>query len=276
MRVLARLRARLSPSMVVAIVAVVFATTGSAFAARSLLTGADIKDGTITRADLSPSAAAAKGAHGARGPRGKRGVRGPEGPQGADGLIGPAGERGPAGATGADGPLGPHGATGAVGPQGPIGPDGPQGIPGQDLVSDLTSGLVDVGTPLALSSSGPAASEGADLLGNIDLTPGSYRIDVTAQFTDTSAPDPALEYGITRLFLDGSPLDGISRSPDTTSFTSDVPDDGNNAAQSSAEFIVNIGDNGSGGQTLNLRGAVRSGESDGATVNAHVLISHIG
>ena len=42
-----------SPAMVVACIAVVLAMTGSAFAARALITGADIKDGSITRADLS-------------------------------------------------------------------------------------------------------------------------------------------------------------------------------------------------------------------------------
>jgi len=264
--------------MVVAVVAVVFATTGSAFAAKSLLTGADIKDGTITRADLSKSAVASlnRHSHDVRGPRGRRGPKGSPGDDGPAGLIGPAGERGPVGAAGPDGPVGPPGSTGPVGPQGDVGPPGPQGPAGQDLVSDLVSGPVDVGAPLALSSSGPAVGEGTDLLGNIDLTAGTYRVDVTVQFTDANTPDAALEYGVARLFLDGAALDNVEGSPDTTIFTSDVPDDGNNAAQASAAFIIGIGDNGSGGQTLTLRGAVRSAESDGAIVNAHVVVSTIG
>lgn len=271
---LQNIKAKASPAMVVAIIAVVLATTGSAFATQTLLTGKDIKDGTITKADLAPSAsAAAKKAK--RGPRGARGPQGEQGEQGPLGLIGPRGERGPAGPTGADGPTGPPGTTGPVGPTGPIGPQGPQGDPGQALVSDTITGggPIDLGTPLTLASTGPDNTEGVDLTdGGIFLSPGQYRIDVTATFIDPNPTDPGVEYGIARLFLStgaGAPLDGA------TLITADLPDDTNNLAQASSAYIVNTGDDGSGGETLTIRGAVRTDEPDGANGTAHVIVSRI-
>jgi hypothetical protein len=46
------MRKRITPSMVVSIVALVFSTTGSAFAAKTLIDGGDIKNGSITSADI--------------------------------------------------------------------------------------------------------------------------------------------------------------------------------------------------------------------------------
>jgi Collagen triple helix repeat (20 copies) len=290
MRVLRALRAKGSPAMIVAIIAVVFATTGSAFAARTLLTGADIQDGTITRADLSKSTVAslkahdARSARGPRGPRGARGARGssgPQGPAGNDGLIGPQGERGPAGAVGPTGPVGPPGSTG---PRGPAGIPGTPGTPGQALVAhQSTPTPIDAGTTLPLASTGPTFTDGVDLVGNVVLTPGQYRVDVNVSFVDPNAANAADEYGVARLFLGSSPLDGATPDPsggatdtDTTLVTGNVPDDQNNAAQAAGSYIVTIGDDGSGGETLTLRGAVRTGEPDGANVSGHVIVTRIG
>ena len=83
-------RFRVSPAMAVAVVAVVLSVTGSAVAAK-LITGKQIKDGSISAKDLSkavrlqlakPGGAGAKGDSGAAGPQG---VPGPKGDAGAAG-----------------------------------------------------------------------------------------------------------------------------------------------------------------------------------------------
>jgi len=101
----------------VAYLALFAALGGSAYAA-VIVTGKNIKDGTVTGRDvknrslgtseLSPTALSSLA--------GGRGPAGPQGPQGD------RGERGPAGPTGDTGSPGPQG------PQGPAGPRGPSGI----------------------------------------------------------------------------------------------------------------------------------------------------
>jgi len=88
-----------SPSLLVAIAAVVVASTGTAVAAKAI-TSKDIKNGTIQLADLS---AAARGA-----------LVGGRGPQGPVGPAGGAGAQGPKGETGATGPAGTSAAGGAA------------------------------------------------------------------------------------------------------------------------------------------------------------------
>ncbi len=64
----------------------------------SSLTGADVKNRSIGTSDLSAGVVAAlKGAAGATGPAGPAGPAGPTGAKGADGATGPAGPVGPAG-----------------------------------------------------------------------------------------------------------------------------------------------------------------------------------
>ena len=108
-----------------AVAALVVAAAGTA-GVQALITGAQIKDGTIQsrdigngtirRADLSGAAVAslrgARGPAGAQGPRGAAGAQGPAGPQG---LAGPQGPQGPAGSPGAAGAAGPAGAEGPPG-----------------------------------------------------------------------------------------------------------------------------------------------------------------
>lgn len=78
-------RFRGSPAMVVALVAVVLSVSGSAVAAK-LITGKQIKNGTITKADLSKAlqarlqATAQPGATGAKGDTGPKGDAGAPGP----------------------------------------------------------------------------------------------------------------------------------------------------------------------------------------------------
>jgi hypothetical protein len=81
---------RLSPSLVITTIALVAAASGTAGAAVSkLITGKQIKDGSIGLVDLSPRARAAL--------RGQQGAAGPQGPAGPPGAPGAPGAPGPAG-----------------------------------------------------------------------------------------------------------------------------------------------------------------------------------
>jgi hypothetical protein len=111
MSVFTKLKKHFTPSTAIAIVALVFAATGGAFAA----TGG----GGSSHATLSASAAKSKAK-----PKTKAGPRGPAGPAGKNGAPGPAG---PAGATGPAGPTGPAGGTG------PAGSPGEPGKPGESV-----------------------------------------------------------------------------------------------------------------------------------------------
>jgi hypothetical protein len=276
-----------SPSMVVAIIAVVLALTGSAFAAQALITGADIKDGSVTRADLSRrTIKSLKGKRGKQGPAGRDGFQGPKGPQGSTGEQGVRGPAGPVGPAGPRGGVGDTGVQGPEGDQGPIGPEGPQGPPGQTLVFNTAVGPTDAGAPLAQSSSGPSDSstDGVEISnGGTFLTAGvQYKVDVFVSFVATA--NPGTEYGVGRLFLDGSPLDGSGSNPtggnadvDTTLVTPDLPNDMSNAAQAAGSYIVTAGDNGGGGEQLTLRGALRTDDATTtANVLGHVIVTQIG
>jgi hypothetical protein len=111
-------------------IAVIAAFAGTAQAARTLITGSQIKNGTITGADVKTgsltginvkngsiglydlTAPARLFLHGAIG---RTGAAGATGATGATGLTGERGPSGPA-AAGAEGPAGPTGATGPAGP----------------------------------------------------------------------------------------------------------------------------------------------------------------
>ena len=76
--------------------------------AAAAATSRTIRDGTLLRRDLGPTA-----------------------PLGPAGAIGPAGPAGAAGQRGPVGPIGSRGPTGLPGPAGAPGPKGPTGVPGQ-------------------------------------------------------------------------------------------------------------------------------------------------
>jgi hypothetical protein len=98
------------------VIALALALTGGAWAGKRYLitsssqvkpgslTGADIKNHSLTFRDI---ASGAKGAFEPPVPQGPRGPAGPRGPKGATGATGPAGPAGPAGPTGPQGPAGP-------------------------------------------------------------------------------------------------------------------------------------------------------------------------
>ena len=102
------LRRRLfpSPALVVAMIALLAATAGSALANHGgrhgppgIVIGYDVGDGTLTGVDIKDHSLTPKDFRGSvRGPRGRTGARGPQGPQGNPGANGANGAPGPAGA----------------------------------------------------------------------------------------------------------------------------------------------------------------------------------
>ena len=98
------IRNRITPATVIATIALVFAMTGGAYAAKKFLI-------TSTK-QISPSVLKSL-----KGANGKNGAAGPAGPAGAPGAgtPGAAGPQGPAGAAGANGGNGQKGEKGAKG-----------------------------------------------------------------------------------------------------------------------------------------------------------------
>lgn len=105
---------RPSPALVVALVALFVAFSGTATAAL-VMTGKQIKDGTITGKDLKNRALGTNKLS-KRAVSSLKGQRGPAGPQGAAGAQGPQGPTGPQGPQGPQGPAGPGDDTGEIGP----------------------------------------------------------------------------------------------------------------------------------------------------------------
>jgi hypothetical protein len=99
---------RITPSLVIAVVALVLACTGGAAAATKLITGTQIKDSSLTGADIkntslggddlrSESIGPSKLSLSVQDMLEKAGSPGPAGPAGPAGAAGPAGPAGPAG-----------------------------------------------------------------------------------------------------------------------------------------------------------------------------------
>lgn len=78
-----------SPAMAVAVVALLVGLSGAA-TATVLVTGRQIKDGTVSRADLTPKLRASIDRPGPRGPAGAAGPAGPAGARGETGAPGPS------------------------------------------------------------------------------------------------------------------------------------------------------------------------------------------
>ena len=106
-------------AMLVTTLAVVASASGTV---RDLITGAQIRDGSITSRDIANhtlirkdlSSKLVTSLRGQTGPAGPAGPAGPQGEKGATGDRGPAGSQGPEGPPGAQGPQGPKGDPGGL------------------------------------------------------------------------------------------------------------------------------------------------------------------
>lgn len=133
-----RQRLRVSPTTVIATLALVFAMTGGAYAAKKYLI-------TSTK-QISPSVL-----------KSLKGASGKVGPAGATGAAGPAGTVGGAGPAGTAGTAGTDGKEGSAGKEGPPGKNGKDGSPwtaggtlpkGSTETGTWTTGLVPAGAGL--------------------------------------------------------------------------------------------------------------------------------
>jgi hypothetical protein len=199
-------RKRITPGTLLGLIAVVFAMTGSAFAANSLLTGKDIKDGSISSRDLS---AAVKDKLNKVGEQGDTGPQGPAGANGKDGatVTGPKGETGATGAKGDKGERGEPGVDGVAqqGPAGPEGPKGDKGDTGATGPAGILSPFADtLAAPITIANiGGPINSGYTDLGTGVFLDAGTYLVTVDAAFISDQAGDPAVEvYPQVSLWID--------------------------------------------------------------------------
>jgi len=141
------IRKRLTPSTVIATLALILAMTGGAYAAGKYLI-------TSTK-QIKPSVL--------KQLTGKAGKAGPAGPAGAAGAAG-AGTAGPAGPQGPAGPGGPGGAKGEAGPEGKEGKAGKEGKEGKEGKPWTAGGTLPKGsTETGLWSFGPAKTGQAAL-----------------------------------------------------------------------------------------------------------------
>ena len=123
MRPFRAVRNLMSPSMVVALLALSVAMGGTAYAA-IVITGTNVKDGSLRSVDIADGAFGVQGRDVKDGSLGsndlsalaRASLKGNAGATGAAGAPGAAGATGPTGATGATGTAGSTGATGPAGP----------------------------------------------------------------------------------------------------------------------------------------------------------------
>jgi Collagen triple helix repeat (20 copies) len=98
-------------ALIAAFVAAIVSATAATATTTIVITGAQIKDGSIQAKDLS--AKARRSLRGQRGPRGLRGLAGAPGPTGPAGAPGPTGPAGAPGAAGGFDPSKVHRVDGA-------------------------------------------------------------------------------------------------------------------------------------------------------------------
>jgi hypothetical protein len=178
------IRKRITPGLVVAVVALVAALGGTATAAKSLfiskssqikngaVTSADIKNGTVQQGDLGKSL------------RSKLG------------LSSVAGQSGANGASGVNGANGNQGAKGDQGPQGPQGPAGSDAIP--------SVGLSSIASPATTTN-----DSGYDTVTGLSQTvtiPDGPTMRVLATISGESSCYGATGWCVVRVLIDGTEL----------------------------------------------------------------------
>jgi hypothetical protein len=179
------IRTRINTTSVVAVLALVFAMTGGAYAASKYLIN--------STKQISPKVLKA--------------LKGNAGANGGQGAAGPAGPGGPQGPAGPQGPGGPGGAPGAPGKEGPPGKEGKTGFTetlpkGKTLKGDWTieahptgTGLIEGSAsteisfdiPLAAAPTPVYVGEATNATGTGDLESGSKEVkNVTGTLTKNS------------------------------------------------------------------------------------------
>jgi hypothetical protein len=144
---LSAIRSRVTYANVTATLALLFAMTGGAYAAKAYLI-------TSTKQIKPTVLKSLQGKAGAKGANGAPGVAGPAGAAGA-GTPGPQGPAGPQGSAGAKGETGTAGSAGSAGKEGKEGKEGKAGATG--FTATLPSGKTETGT---WSVSASASREG--------------------------------------------------------------------------------------------------------------------
>jgi hypothetical protein len=195
-----RRHVHLSPATVIAGLALVFAMSGGAYAAKKYLI-------TSTK-QISPSVlkqlqgkAGAGGAAGAPGAQGPAGPVGPAGSVGARGETGPAGEKGEKGAAGATGAKGATGATGAKGATGATGTTG--------FTETLPGGKTETGTWSISAYNVPAEKELFDSISfPIPLEEGSEHSFVLSSEEIEKKEGPGFAAGCTGTVIHPSAPEG--------------------------------------------------------------------
>lgn len=207
-------------SLALAALALFFSLDGGAVAvsaAKRLITGSQIKNGTISQSKLSASV---------RAKLQKAGLPGPAGAQG------PAGAPGPKGADGAAGPAGPKGADGAAGPVGPKGADGTNATingvaAGGDLSGTYPDPQIKAGT-IGGGDVGPNALGGAQIdestLGTVPAATNATNLDGVAGSRFLRTCGPGASGGQTGQIFGRANITGASLS--TTAYTATGVDQG--------------------------------------------------
>jgi len=193
-------RRYLTSAHLLAFLALVVAMGGTATAA-SLITGAQIKNGSITADDIK--------AHGLTAKVIKNGSL--TAATLASGVR--KGEKGATGATGASGAPGANGANGAAGAAGAAGPKGDQGAPGTNSPDAARQVLIQRGTAAQAALDPPSTPTQTAFTESITLDrAGRYQINAyinSPSTTDCPSPSGPNQCGFRGgLFLDGTPLAG--------------------------------------------------------------------
>jgi hypothetical protein len=186
-----QVRKRITPGTLLGIIAVVFCMTGGAYAANSLITSKNIKDGTIKSRDLSS------------------GVKSKLNKVGQKGDTGPAGARGPAGPAGPAGPKGDKGDKGDNGDKGDKGDKGDSGLLPADFAFTNTSArLTEAG--VQFGRYGDGGSEGGSV--RYDGLNGMTLSEITAlsyTFSYETSDNVPIGAPYLRVFLDSDAHDVI-------------------------------------------------------------------
>lgn len=130
---------------IIAIVALIAALTGGAYAASGGLSKQEKKQITKESKKFSKKFSKRFAEQGPKGDAGAPGAAGPIGPSGSQGSAGAAGSDGLDGDTGPIGPEGPEGPEGSAGADGTDGAPGPEGSP-WTAGGTLPSGATETGT----------------------------------------------------------------------------------------------------------------------------------